>query len=73
MEPETDISALLRILLACVKAGTVGFLVTVLLYYKGTIYIYNCFIYLSLISFPATNTRIACICMVSRSVTLAVQ
>ena len=29
-----------RILLACVKAGTVGFLVTVLLYYKGTIYIY---------------------------------
>ena len=45
-EALTDISALLRILLACVKAGTVGFFgypVTVLLYYKGTIY-NNCFI-----------------------------
>ena len=38
-----DISALLCILLACVKAGTVDFLgypVTVLLYYRGTIYKY---------------------------------
>ena len=43
-------------LLACVKAGTVGFLsypVTVLLYYEGTIYITACFIYLRLISFSA--------------------
>ena len=42
MKPYRDISALLHNLLACVKAGTVGFLgypVTVLLYYKGTIYI----------------------------------
>ena len=31
------------------------------------IQIYNCFFYLRLISFPATNTRIVCICMASHS------
>ena len=37
------------------------------------IQIYNCFFYLRLISFPATNTRIVCICMASHSIALAVE
>ena len=71
MKPKTDISALLRILMACERAGTVSFLgycdpsfITKVLY--------NCFICKDC-GFPATDTRIACIYMASGSVVLVAE
>ena len=58
MKPETDISALLRIVMACEKAGTASFLgypVTVLF---STRYSITASFVKTAISFPATNTRI---------------
>ena len=62
MKPYMDIFALLRNLMACVKAGTASFLgypVTLIASFLKTA-----------ISFPATNTRITCVYMASCSIAL---
>ena len=67
MKPKMDISALLRILMACEKAGTASFLgypVTLLL--LATKVLTASFVK-TVIGFPAANTRITCIYMASRS------
>ena len=73
MKPYTDISALLRILMACEKAGTASFFgypVTLLFLHRYSI---TTSFVKTVISFPATNTRITCICMDSHSVALVAE
>ena len=72
MKPKTDISALLRILMPCEKAGTASFRYPVILLLLQRYSITASFVK-TVISFPATNTRIACIYMASRSVSLVAE
>ena len=77
MKPYTDISALLRILMACEKAGTAGFfgypVILLLLPRLLQRYSITASFVKTMISFPATNTRIACIYMASHSVVLVAE
>ena len=72
MTPYTDISALLRSLMACEKAGTsfLGYSVTLLFLQRYSI---TASFVETVISFSATNTRILCICMASRNVALVAE
>ena len=68
MKLYTDISTLLRILMACEKAGTASFLDYPVTLFFITRYSITASFVKTVISFAVTDTRIACIYMASRGV-----
>ena len=74
VKPKTDISALLHILMACEEAANtasfLGYPVTLLLFQRYSV---TASFVKTVISFPATNTRIKCIYMASRNVALVAE
>ena len=70
MKPYTDISALLCILMVSEKAGTASFLGYSVTLIFITRYSITASFIKTVISFPATDSRIVCIYMASRSVSL---
>ena len=68
-----DISALLRILMACEKAGTASFLGCPVILLLLQRYCITASFVKTVISFPTTNTRTTCIYMASRSVALVAE
>ena len=70
MKPYMDISALLYILMVCEKAGTASFLGYPVTLPFITRYSITASFINTVISFPATDSRIACFYMASRSVAL---
>ena len=67
-----DISALLRILMACEKAGKASLRYPVILLLLQRYSITASFVK-TVISFPVINTRIACIYMASSSIVLVAE